>query len=209
LEQTDQNRALALAALLQCGNLVKDLAWRGHCDEHELGIVASSLFAFDSGSISEIYQGEANLRTGLQKIEVQLRSGGTPPDMELTRYAIGLIFLERKLQRQPAKADALADGLRGASRQVDYFHILHESVLGRLAEVYQETISTLGPRIMVQGEQAHLSNTANAARIRAVLLAGIRAAVLWRQAGGSRWKLLFGRRRLVDQAQYILQRLNS
>lgn len=209
MEQNDHNRVLALAALLQCGSLVKDLAWRGHCDEHELGIMASSLFSFDSASITEIFQGEANLRTGLKKIEVQLRSGGTPPDMELTRYVIGLIFLERKLQRQPANLNVLAEGLRGAARQVEYFHAVHESVLGRLAEVYQETISTLGPRILVQGEQAHLSNAANAARIRAVLLAGIRAAVLWRQAGGSRWKLLFGRRRLVDQAQHILQRLNS
>ena len=105
--------------------------------------------------------------------------------------------------------EALGDGLKAAQRQVEYFNLTHESVVARLAEVYQENISRLGPRILVQGEQTHLSNPDVAARIRAALLAGIRAAVLWRQAGGSRWKLLFGRNRLVAESRDLLHRLNT
>jgi high frequency lysogenization protein len=209
LERTDYNRTLALAALFQVAALVKDLAWRGHCDDHEFEILIGSLFAFDSETPAAIYRGEANLRNGLGRIEVQLKSGGKPPDMEITRYAIGLIFLERKLQARPEMLQALGDGLKAAERQVEYFSFTHESVVARLAEVYQETISGLGPRILVQGEQTHLSNLDVAARIRALLLAGIRAAVLWRQAGGSRWKLLFGRNRLVLEARDLLHRLNT
>jgi high frequency lysogenization protein len=40
-------------------------------------------------------------------------------------------------------------------------------------------------------------------RIRACLLAGVRAARLWRQVGGSRWQLIFSRGRYlnaIDQA---------
>jgi len=209
LERSDYNRALALAAIFQTASLVKDLAWRGHCDDHEFEIMIGSLFAFDVETPSEIYRGEANLRTGLGRIEVQLKSGGKPPDMELTRYGIGLIFLERKLQARPDMLEALGEGLKAAERQVEYFNLAHESVIARLAEVYQETISRLGPRIIVQGEQTHLSNPNVAARIRATLLAGIRAAVLWRQAGGSRWKLLFGRNRLIQEARDQLHRLNT
>jgi high frequency lysogenization protein len=44
----------------------------------------------------------------------------------------------------------------------------------------------LSPRIMVNGDPAHLNNPENANRIRALLLAGIRAAMLWRQSGGGR-----------------------
>jgi high frequency lysogenization protein len=209
LERSDYNRTLALAAIFQTAALVKDLAWRGQCDDHEFDVMIGSLFAFDAGTPSEIYRGEANLRTGLERIEVQLKSGGKPPDMELTRYGIGLIFLERKLQARPDMLSALGEGLKAAERQVDYFNLSHESVIARLAEVYQETISRLGPRIIVQGEQTHLSNPNVAARIRATLLAGIRAAVLWRQAGGSRWKLLFGRNRLIQEARDLLHRLNT
>lgn len=209
MERSDYNRALALAAIFQTASLVKDLAWRGHCDDHEFEIMIGSLFAFDVDTPSEIYRGEANLRTGLGRIEVQLKSGGKPPDMELTRYGIGLIFLERKLQARPDMLEALGEGLKAAERQVEYFNLAHESVIARLAEVYQETISRLGPRIIVQGEQTHLSNPNVAARIRATLLAGIRAAVLWRQAGGSRWKLLFGRNRLIQEARDQLHRLNT
>ncbi len=209
MERSDYNRALALAAIFQTALLVKDLAWRGHCDDHEFEIMIGSLFAFDVETPPEIYRGEANLRAGLERIEVQLKSGGKPPDMEITRYAIGLIFLERKLQARSDMLAALGDGLKAAERQVEYFDLSHESVIARLAEVYQETISRLGPRIIVQGEQTHLSNPNVAARIRATLLAGIRAAVLWRQAGGSRWKLLFGRNRLIQEARDLLHRLNT
>jgi len=209
LDRTDYNRTLALASLFQAASLVKDLAWRGRCDDHEYEILIGSLFAFDADTPAEIYRGEANLRTGLERVEIQLKSGGKPPDLEITRYAIGLIFLERKLQARPEMLQALGDGLKAAERQVEYFHLTHESVLARLAEIYQESISKLGPRIIVQGEQTHLSNPAIAARIRAALLAGIRAAVLWRQAGGSRWRLLFGRNRLIHEAHSLLHRLNT
>jgi high frequency lysogenization protein len=60
---------------------------------------------------------------------------------------------------------------------------------------------------MVAGEQRHLSDPENADRIRAVLLAGIRSAVLWRQCGGVRWKLLFHRGRLQQEARRLLKSL--
>lgn len=209
MEASSHHRVLALAALLQCASLVKELAWHGHCDEHELTILLGSLFAFDTSNVVDIYQGEANLRSGLQRVETQFSSGSHPADLELTRYAVGLLFLERKFQAKSDHLQALGEGLRAAERQVEYFHLTHESVVARLAELYQETISSLGPRILVQGEQAHLSNPNTAARIRALLLAGIRAAVLWRQNGGSRWKLLFSRKRLASEAKDLLHRLNT
>ena len=40
-----------------------------------------------------------------------------------------------------------------------------------------------------------------------LLLAGIRAALLWRQAGGNRWKLLLERGKLQRQADAFLLQL--
>jgi high frequency lysogenization protein len=59
---------------------------------------------------------------------------------------------------------------------------------------------------MVRGEPVYLQNPDNQNRIRALLLAGVRAAWLWRQVGGSRWKILFARKRLLAAADEYLRR---
>ena len=48
-----------------------------------------------------------------------------------------------------------------------------------------------------------------AAKVRATLLAGIRSAVLWRQSGGNRWQLIFGRRKIIEQAGRLLKGLDA
>jgi high frequency lysogenization protein len=58
---------------------------------------------------------------------------------------------------------------------------------------------------MVAGEQNYLQKTETAARVRTLLLAGIRAAVLWRQLGGSKWKLLFARKKYVAVARQLAE----
>ncbi|MEK9134155.1 MAG: DUF489 family protein, partial [Pseudomonadota bacterium] len=70
-----------------------------------------------------------------------------------------------------------------------------------------QTISTLTPRIMVNGEHGHLSNPLIAAKVRAALFAGIRSAFLWRQLGGNRWQLLFNRAKIAGEAAKILDGL--
>ena len=67
-----------------------------------------------------------------------------------------------------------------------------------------KTISTITPRIMVSGNPAHLNNPENANRIRALLLAGIRGAMLWRQSGGGRWTLLLRRNVLLRETRMLL-----
>nr|WP_255210858.1 DUF489 family protein [Methylogaea oryzae] len=84
--------------------------------------------------------------------------------------------------------------------------ILDDSVVAELAGLYQQTISTLLPKVMVGGEPGYLRQTRNTDHIRALLLAGIRSAVLWRQSGGNRWKLFFQRRRVLDTAVSLLAR---
>ena len=79
----------------------------------------------------------------------------------------------------------------------------------QLADIYQERISMLGPRIMIGGEPLHLQNPDNAARIRVALLAGIRAAVLWRQAGGHKWQLLLRRRAMGRKSRELIDTLGA
>ena len=87
---------------------------------------------------------------------------------------------------------------------ISHFEPTHSNVVAKLADVYRKSISTLGPKIVIRGEQSILSNPDNAARIRALLLAGIRAVILWRQAGGTRWRLLFERKAILSEVDQIL-----
>jgi high frequency lysogenization protein len=79
-------------------------------------------------------------------------------------------------------------------------------VIGNLADTYKQTLSTLSFRIKVAGNPQILQNSHNANKVRALLLAGIRAAILWRQVGGRRWHLLFNRKRYIKDAQGLLFR---
>jgi len=81
---------------------------------------------------------------------------------------------------------------------------LDPEVFRLLATAYQQTVSTLKPRIMVAGEQRQLADPQNANQIRTLLLAGIRSALLWRQAGGSKWRVLFLRSRMQKIVQELL-----
>jgi high frequency lysogenization protein len=83
--------------------------------------------------------------------------------------------------------------------------MLHPNLLAHLADIYSRTLSQLQPRIMVRGESNYLQNPDNQNRIRSLLLAGVRAAWLWRQVGGNRWKILFGRHKLLDEANRYLR----
>ena len=66
-------------------------------------------------------------------------------------------------------------------------------------------MSPLGARIQVTGEPIILKQKNNQHTIRALLLSGIRAAVLWRQVGGKRRNILFSRKKIVDTAKQLLQ----
>lgn len=206
--KTLTNQVIALAGLTQCMNCVQQIAKRGTADESDMRTCIRSVLKIDAADVMDVYGALADLKTGLKRLDKQM---GNPDqvDAELSRYIATLLFLERKLMKSPEKMGIIADGLRRVAEVVPDFGVLHEDVLARIAELYQQTISQLKPRVIVVGEERYLRNSDNAHRIRSLLLAGIRSVVLWRQCGGSRWKLLLSRTRLQREARRLLQLENS
>lgn len=74
-------------------------------------------------------------------------------------------------------------------------------MIANLAAIYSDVISPLGSKIHVLGLQDYLVRPDIQQKIRASLLAGIRAGILWQQVGGTRWQFLFSRRKILNQAQ--------
>jgi high frequency lysogenization protein len=77
------------------------------------------------------------------------------------------------------------------------------AVITKLASTYSSTVSLLQPRIILNGKPEHLKQAVITEKIRAILLAGIRSAVLWSQMGGTQWQLLFKRKLLVETSQKL------
>ncbi len=199
-----RDRTLALAGVFQAASLVKEVATRGMADRHDVEMTLRTLFITDPQDTDEVYGRVEYLRTGLQTLIDQLEGNHSKRDLDVARYVIGLLHLQRKLKKNRAMRQRVAEGIERARRQSEHYAIDHPNVVANLADTYSETISTLQPRIMVSGEHQHLSNTDNANLIRALLLAGIRSAVLWDQLGGSRWQILLQRKRFVEEARRIL-----
>ena len=200
-----RDKTLALAGIFQATALVKNIAANGLVDQHDFEICIRSIFETDPENVDAVYGQVEYLRTGLTTLIEQLGEKSTQRDIDIARYVISLLHLQRKLSKNKIMLDAVANGIERAQRQTEHFHITHENVIANLADIYSETISQIPPKIMVSGESHYLSNTDQANKIRALLLAGMRSAVLWAQLGGSRWQILLRRRRFSQEAERILK----
>lgn len=152
-----------------------------------------------SDSVESLYGGALILKPGVQRLAEHLSQ---PQAVQLTQYLLGVIQLDRKLQKSPDRLQGVISGLDRAREQAKYFgQIDHQSVMYGLAELYAEQISGLTPRIMVQGHAQYLQDERHAATIRCLLLSAIRACGLWRMAGGGRFKLVLRRKAIIEAAQ--------
>ena len=183
------DQTLALSGIYQAASLVKQIANTGKANSAHVESSLETLFRFDAGSVEEVYGSVAGVSHGV-KILHQHLTDKTSRDIEITRYVVALIILEKKLSGNSVKLEEISDRLNKIESQFDFFSLCHENTFAKLGQIYKDTISTLGPKIIVTGEQPYLSNESNASKVRALLLAGIRSAVLWRQCGGSRWQQL-------------------
>ena len=201
------DQTLAFAGIFQAASLVKQIANKGMANSAVIEASIESLFRFDADSVEAVYGNAAGVGHGLRTLRDQLTSGRGSRDMDITKYVISLIALEKKLSRNRKMLDEIATGLKKIESQLEFFSLSDNTVFSRLGELYKNTISTLGPKIIVSGEQPYLSNEINASKVRALLLAGIRSAVLWRQCGGSRWQILFSRKAYLEECNRIIARL--
>ena len=124
------------------------------------------------------------------------------------RYLIGIVYLEARLSKQKTMLNKIAEGITAAEQEglISNMQIAdNPAIIEQLSRLYQQTISTLTYRIQVSGKPQYLKNSAIADTIRALLLAGIRSAVLWHQLGGRRWHFLILRRKISRDIHWLMQ----
>lgn len=205
-----QDISIALAGVCQAANLVQKFAHSGVADRDSLRHSLQSLLVMQPESTLAVFGHQlTNLKLGLETVQAQLSSQQGPLDAEIGRYWIGVLALSQKLDKNPQAKSQLAQRLQQLERQLSLYEgdILHEQMIANMAAIYSDIISPLGSRIQVIGDRDVLSRTDIQNRIRATLLAGIRAGILWQQVGGSRWQFFFSRRKILNATQSLYSSL--
>lgn len=205
-----KDQTLTFAAICIAAHNVQQVSHHNRVDEDTFTMLLNSLIATSPESTLAVYGGDiANLKVGLELVINHLgdTSSSTKTkekDPEFTRYIINLINLERRLTKQPKQLALLGERLDASKRQLAHYDINSDTLIASFASIYSDIISPLGARIQVTGEPNILKQTSNQHKIRALLLSGIRAAVLWRQVGGKRRTILFSRKKIVETAKELL-----
>jgi high frequency lysogenization protein len=199
-------RVLALAGMVQALRQVRRIAETGEADNAVLSTATDSVFRLDADTPAEVYGNEQAVAPGMQLLlDYFSNSGGDARDDLLPRLALSVMQLERRFVREGATAQKVADGILALAPTAERLGSAHPEVLTALGGLYADTVSHLRPRVMVQGNPHYLGQAAIVSEIRAVLLAALRSAVLWRQLGGSLWDFVLRRRALVASVQSQLR----
>lgn len=199
-----ENQTIALAGVFQAASLVDQLSTTGKTNQSAFDCSFDSLFTFEAPTTIEIYSDLVSIQSGLKALKIYLSGEGDKPTKAMTYYILTLLKIAKQLKKNGTMSSKIFERLQAIETQSSTFEFGRSIVTSKIGELYQETISTINPRVIVKGEQNYLTNIDTASKIRTLLLAGIRSAILWNQIGGSQWKLLFTRGSYVRSAGKLL-----
>ncbi|MGM0571927.1 MAG: high frequency lysogenization protein HflD [Pseudomonadota bacterium] len=209
MSRSIHDQTLALAGVFQAAALVQQIAHSGQCAESSFETCMRSLFATQPETTLDVFGGELkDLREGLATLASVLSQQSKQQDIEVLRYALNLINLSSKLRRNSDMLEVIGSRIDQARHTASHFGYSHGNLVANLASIYTDTISTFRQRIQVTGEPTILQREENAAKVRALLLAGVRSSILWHQTGGRRWQLIFARRKVIMTARELAEKAN-
>lgn len=199
-----KDRTLALAGVLQAAELVRQAAAHGTWSGYAATASLNSLFRLEAASPEAVYGERERMRLGVETLVAVLDGDNRYADT--LRYTVSLLQVQKKFSRARRLQDEVGAGLLEIGRIDDELaqHEREDRQAHEIAQLYARTISQLTPRIIVNGKPQFLQTERVTDWIRTLLLAGIRSATLWMQLGGNRFELMFGRRRIMQDAQSFL-----
>jgi len=198
-----EQQTVALAGVAQAARLVDQLSRTGSYPIEFLEPSIHSLFAFDADSVEDIFGGLPGVKLGLHNLSSLLASRQSQENREIVRYVFSVLYLERRFAADAQMMAVVHSRLEHTSFRAEHFASHVNDLCHSVSGIYQDTLSNLKFRIKVNGSAQHLQNPQTADIIRAVLLAGLRAAFLWRQLGGRRWKLVIQRKQMLEASQKL------
>ena len=206
----NQQQVIALAGLFQAMEAVDHTAQTGRCSDVVLETSIKSLFVENPDNALAVYGELTDIKPGLQLLQRLLSDNNTNnKHLNYVRYTLAIIQLERKLSKTPDMLNTISKRLEHTKNQINHFGILHENVCSGIASIYSDTLSTFSLRVHISGHEQQLKVPQNADKIRSLLLAGMRSAILWRQVKGHRWHFIFKRKAIINECDNLLAKINT
>lgn len=193
-----EERTIALAGILQSCAQVQALARTGEFNQAVVDSAIQSILILDAVNTPAVYGGLDGVRSGLEMIANGILDSPQMEDVELIRYAMSLLLLHNQLYRDDRAFGEFGVAVEQLSRHSG------DELIFACSDLYQKFISDMRPQIIVQGEQGFLQRDDVPPKVRALLLAGLRSAVLWGQKGGNRFRLLWEKRKYRNVARQLL-----
>ncbi len=203
-----ENIAIALAGIIQAISLAREIAQTGKVEDGAFQTTINSLFQTHPENSIDVYGGLVNLKLGLEKLISTLNTK-TTATAQTIHYMYIVIGLQRKIHASEKISSALIQRINQAKKQAAYFSLTHPTVIANLADAYLCAIKPFRFKLFIMGNKRMLSINENIEKIRVLLLAAIRSAVLWRQVGGSRLQLIFFRGKITNAAKKLLAQIEG
>ena len=193
-----KNEVISLGAIYQACSEIKKIAWQGKINNKFIEPLIYSVYQTTSNEIEDIYINLKRLNTGLDFLRKQFVGDVFSRDAEVDRYFEAINVLVKNMNKNSEIFSTLRDELSSHKENVTEDN-LHEHA-EFLSNLYLKTISKINPRIIVNGDNIHLTDNKNASMIRALLLSAIRSFILWQQSGGTKFRIFLFKKKMAEIA---------
>ena len=186
-KQELKNETISLGAIYQACNEIKKIAWQGEINNNIIEPLINSVYQTTSEEIEDVFISIKRLNSGLDFLRRQLVGDAFSRDGEVSRYFEAIGILVKNMNKKDDVLNKLRTELTRQSMPINEDNLDQHALF--LSELYLSTISTVEPRIIVNGDNKYLTDKKNAAMIRSLLLCAIRSYILWQQSGGSKFRI--------------------
>ena len=197
-KQELKNETISLGAIYQACNEIKKIAWQGEINNNIIEPLINSVYQTTSEDIEDVFISTKRLNSGLDFLRRQLVGDAFSRDGEVSRYFEAIGILVKNMNKKDEVLNKLRIELTKQSMPIKEDNLDQHAVF--LSELYLSTISTVEPRIIVNGDNKYLTDKKNAAMIRSLLLCAIRSFILWQQSGGSKFRIFIFKKKIAELA---------
>ena len=197
-KQELKNETISLGAIYQACNEIKKIAWQGEINNNVIEPLINSVYQTTSEEIEDIFISIKRLNSGLDFLRRQLVGDAFSRDGEVSRYFEAIGILVKNMNKRDEILNKLRAELTKQSMPINEDNLDQHALF--LSELYLSTISTVEPRIIVNGDNKYLTDKKNAAMIRSLLLCAIRSYILWQQSGGSKFRIFIFKKKIAELA---------
>ena len=193
-----KNETISLGAIYQACNEIKKIAWQGEVNNNIIEPLINSVYQTTSEEIEDVFISIKRLNSGLDFLRRQLVGDAFSRDGEVSRYFEAIGILVKNMNKKDDVLNKLRTELTKQSMPINEDNLDQHALF--LSELYLSTISTVEPRIIVNGDNKYLTDKKNAAMIRSLLLCAIRSYILWQQSGGSKFRIFIFKKKIAELA---------